>query len=109
VTDLTHVQTWAGTAYVSFITDVFSRFIVGWRVAANMATPMVLETLEMARTLGAAVVSTGWSAIPMPGRNTRRSVTPNASPTGGGTVDRHGRGLQALSGPARASNLRLAG
>ena len=51
VTDLTHVQTWAGTAYVSFITDVFSRFIVGWRVAANMATPMVLETLEMARTL----------------------------------------------------------
>ena len=49
VTDLTHVSTWAGTAYVSFITDVFSRFIVGWRVAANMATPMVLETLEMAR------------------------------------------------------------
>jgi len=49
VTDLTHVSTWAGTAYVSFITDVFSRCIVGWRVAANMATPMVLETLEMAR------------------------------------------------------------
>ncbi len=47
----THVQTWAGTAYVSFICDVFSRYIVGWRVAANMATPMVLETLEMARTL----------------------------------------------------------
>lgn len=51
VTDLTHVSTWAGTAYVSFITDVFSRYIVGWRVAANMATGMVLETLEMARTL----------------------------------------------------------
>jgi putative transposase len=51
VTDLTHVQTCAGTAYVSIICDVFSRYIVGWRVAVNMAMAMVLESLEMARTL----------------------------------------------------------
>jgi len=49
VTDLTYVPTWAGMVYVSFITDVFSRRIVGWRVAANMRTQMVLESLEMAR------------------------------------------------------------
>jgi putative transposase len=49
VTDLTYVSTWAGVAYVCFIVDVFSRTIVGWRVAANMRTEMVLDALEMAR------------------------------------------------------------
>ena len=49
VTDLTYVPTWAGMVYVSFITDVFSRRIVGWRVATNMRTDMVLDSLEMAR------------------------------------------------------------
>jgi putative transposase len=49
VTDLTYVPTWAGVAYVCFITDAFSRRIVGWRVAANMRTQMVLDALEMAR------------------------------------------------------------
>ena len=36
-------------AYVCFIVDAFSRRIVGWRVAANMRTDMVLDVLEMAR------------------------------------------------------------
>ncbi len=49
VTDLTFVATWSGVAYVCFITDAFSRMIVGWRVAANMRTEMVLDALEMAR------------------------------------------------------------
>ena len=49
VTDLTFVPTWAGVAYVCFIVDAFSRRIVGWRVAANMRTAMVLDALEMAR------------------------------------------------------------
>jgi len=49
VTDLTYVPTWAGIAYVCFIVDVFSRNIVGWRVAPNMRTEMVLDALEMAR------------------------------------------------------------
>ncbi len=49
VADLTHVATWSGVAYVCFITDAFSRRIVGWRVAANMRTQMVLDALEMAR------------------------------------------------------------
>jgi putative transposase len=49
VTDLTFVPTWAGVAYVCFITDVFSRMIVGWRVASHIRTPMVLDAIEMAR------------------------------------------------------------
>jgi putative transposase len=49
VTDLTYVPTRTGLAYVCFITDAFSRMIVGWRVAAHMRTDMVLDALEMAR------------------------------------------------------------
>lgn len=49
VTDLTFVSTWSGVAYVCFIVDAFSRRIVGWRVASNMRTQMVLDALEMAR------------------------------------------------------------
>lgn len=49
VTDQTYVPTWAGVAYACFITDVFSRIIVGWRVAGHMRTTMVLDAIEMAR------------------------------------------------------------
>jgi putative transposase len=49
VLDLTYVPTWAGgVAYVCFIVDVFSRMIVGWRVASHMATTMVLDAVDMA-------------------------------------------------------------
>jgi len=44
-----YAVTWSGMVYVCFITDVFSRTIVGWTVAANMRTQMVLDTLEHAR------------------------------------------------------------
>jgi putative transposase len=49
VTDVTYVATWSGVAYVCFIVDAFSRMIVGWRVAAQMRTGMVLDALEMSR------------------------------------------------------------
>jgi putative transposase len=49
VTDLTYVPTRSGMAYICFIVDAFSRRIVGWRVASNMKTDMVLDALEMAR------------------------------------------------------------
>ena len=49
VTDLTYVPTWSGVAYVCFIVDAYSRMIVGWRVATNMRTQMVLDAIEMAR------------------------------------------------------------
>ena len=49
VVDLTYVATWSGMGYACFITDAFSRMIVGWRVASHIRTAMVLDALEMAR------------------------------------------------------------
>lgn len=48
VADFTFVSTWQGFAYVAFIIDVYSRFIVGWRVSRHMRTDFVLDALEQA-------------------------------------------------------------
>jgi putative transposase len=48
VADFTYVWTTAGFCYVSFITDVCSRRILGWRVSTSKATPLVLSALEQA-------------------------------------------------------------
>jgi transposase InsO family protein len=48
VADLTYVATWAGFAYVAFITDVFSRRIVGWRVSNSLRSDLALDALEQA-------------------------------------------------------------
>lgn len=39
---------WSGFAYVAFVTDAYARRILGWRVAATMATTMVLDAIEEA-------------------------------------------------------------
>jgi putative transposase len=48
VADLTYVSTWSGFVYVAFVIDVFSRFIVGWRVLNSLRTDLALDALEMA-------------------------------------------------------------
>jgi putative transposase len=48
VADLTYVSTWSGFAYVAFVSDAYARRILGWRVAATMATSMVLDAIEQA-------------------------------------------------------------
>ena len=48
VSDFTYVSTWQGFVYVAFVVDVFSRFIVGWRVSRSMTTDFVLDALEQA-------------------------------------------------------------
>lgn len=48
VADLTYVSTWQTVAYSAFIIDVFSRYIVGWRVAVSLRTDLVLDALEQA-------------------------------------------------------------
>ena len=48
VVDYTYVATWAGMAFTAFVSDVFSRRIVGWRTAASMPTSLPLDALEMA-------------------------------------------------------------
>ena len=48
VVDFTYVPTWSGTVFSAFVTDVFSRRIVGWRTKATMPTELPLDALEMA-------------------------------------------------------------
>ena len=48
VADLTYVPTWRGFVYVAFVTDVFSRMIVGWRVSTSLRTDIALDALEQA-------------------------------------------------------------
>jgi len=53
VVDFTYVSTWQQTAYTAFVTDVYSRRIVGWRCATSMPTDLPLDALEMALDLRA--------------------------------------------------------
>jgi transposase InsO family protein len=46
--DLTYVPTAEGFVYVAFITDAFSRRIVGWRVSKSLRTDLALDALEQA-------------------------------------------------------------
>ena len=48
VADITYVATWSGFVYVAFVVDVYSRYIVGWRVLKHMQTDLVLDALEQA-------------------------------------------------------------
>lgn len=48
VADLTYVRTWSGFVYVSFITDVFSRRVVGWQASRSLKTELALNALEQA-------------------------------------------------------------
>lgn len=49
VADITYVRTWQGFAYVAFVTDVFSRRIVGWNVASTLKADILpLQALDMA-------------------------------------------------------------
>jgi len=47
VADFTYVATWAGTVYVAFAIDVFSRRIVGWRASMSKETTLVLDAIDM--------------------------------------------------------------
>jgi transposase InsO family protein len=46
--DITYVKTWHGWAYLATVIDLCSRKLVGWAVADNMETPLVIAALKMA-------------------------------------------------------------
>ena len=48
VADLTYVRTWSGFAYVAFIIDACSRYIVGWHASRSLRTDLALCALEQA-------------------------------------------------------------
>jgi transposase InsO family protein len=48
VADLTYIATWRGFVYVAFVTDAFSRRIVGWRASTSLRSDLALDALEQA-------------------------------------------------------------
>ena len=49
VTDITYVElAGGGFCYTAFVTDVFSRAIVGWQVSDNLKAELALDALEIA-------------------------------------------------------------
>ena len=49
VTDITYVElSGGGFCYAAFVTDVFSRAIVGWQVSDSLRAELALDALEMA-------------------------------------------------------------
>jgi putative transposase len=48
VADLTYLRSWQSISYLAFVLDAYSRRIVGWQLASNMRTSLVLDALRMA-------------------------------------------------------------
>src|SRR5437879_3487199 len=48
VADFSYLRCWEGLSFFAFIIDAFSRMVVGWQLAANMRTTLVLDALRMA-------------------------------------------------------------
>lgn len=48
VCDFTYCSTWSGIVYVAFVTDVYSRRIVGWKAARSMTAALVTDAINMA-------------------------------------------------------------
>jgi putative transposase len=48
VADLTYLRCWEGLVFFAFVVDVWSRKVVGWQLASNMRTTLVLDALRMA-------------------------------------------------------------
>ena len=48
VADIIYVRTWEGWLYLSFVLDTYSRRVVGWSMANNLRTELVLDAVNMA-------------------------------------------------------------
>ena len=48
VADLTYVRTWSGFVYASFVTDAYSRRIVGWHASRSLRADLAINALEQA-------------------------------------------------------------
>ncbi len=48
VADITYVRIWEGWLYLSFVLDTYSRQVVGWSMANNLSTKLVLDAVNMA-------------------------------------------------------------
>jgi transposase InsO family protein len=58
VTDITYIRTWEGWSYLCVFLDVFSRKVIGWKMAETMETSLVTDALSMALTRRGSVKGT---------------------------------------------------
>ena len=49
VADITYVPTWAGFLFLAVVIDVWSRKVVGWSMANDLKTEIVLAALDVIR------------------------------------------------------------
>jgi len=47
VADLSYLRCWEGLVFFAFVLDAFSRLVIGWQLASNMRTTLVLDALRM--------------------------------------------------------------
>lgn len=47
VADITYCRTFSGWVYASFVTDVYSRRVVGWQLSRSLRADLALDALEM--------------------------------------------------------------
>ena len=78
--DITYVATWNGFVYVAFVTDVFSRRIVGWRVPRSLRSDLALDALEMALWARGKNADGPSCTIPIAEASTSPSATASGSP-----------------------------
>jgi putative transposase len=57
IADITYVRTWSGWLYLAVVLDTFSRRVVGWSMADDLQSALVVDALNMAL----------WNRRPMPG------------------------------------------
>ena len=43
----TYIRTFSGWVYAAFVTDVYSRRVVGWQLSKSLRTDLALDALEM--------------------------------------------------------------
>ena len=60
MTDITYIDTLEGWLYVVVILDLFSRKIVGYGMADNMRTELVVSALKMALARGRKITGEIW-------------------------------------------------
>jgi putative transposase len=81
VADITYVASWNGFVYVAFVTDAFSRRIVGWRVSSSLRSDLALDALEMALwARGRNANGLVHHSDPLNSRSTSPYATPNDLP-----------------------------
>lgn len=51
VADITYVPTWAGFLFLAVVIDVWSRKVIGWAMATDMKTQLIIRAVDMAIAL----------------------------------------------------------